>query len=218
MFNIIKKYSYLLAIPIYGAIYLSCFFLVEGRKVEKFHIVHSVVDDMIPFCEIFVIPYFIWFFYVAATVIVIGLSDRADFLNIAVYLATGMTLFIIISFIYPNAHELRPTVFSRNNIFVSMVKALYETDTPTNLLPSIHVYNSIACHIGITKCKLFKNNKIVKNISFITATLIIISTMFIKQHSFVDVVLGFLFAIALFPFSYKINWENFIFKTENSCE
>ncbi len=212
MMELLKKYGYLLSIPIYGAIYLSCFFIVESRNVSKFFIVHMPLDDMIPFCEVFVIPYFIWFFYVAVTVLVIGISDRADFFKLAAYLVAGMTLFIIVSFIFPNAHELRPETFERDNMFVNMVKALYNTDTPTNLLPSIHVYNSIVCHVGIANCKLFKNNRAVKIISFIICMLIILSTMFIKQHSVVDVILGFVFAVVFYPVTFKVDWEKLLCK------
>ena len=35
-------------------------------------------------------------------------------------------------------------------MFTDMVKVLYKTDTPTNVLPSIHVFNSIGAGIAST--------------------------------------------------------------------
>lgn len=55
-----------------------------------------------------------------------------------------MTIFLIVSYAYPNAQHLRPVEFPRDNIFTDVVRWLYKTDTPTNILPSIHVFNSLA--------------------------------------------------------------------------
>ena len=36
--------------------------------------------------------------------------------------------------------NLRPVTFERDNIFIRLVQFVYKNDTPTNVLPSIHVY------------------------------------------------------------------------------
>ena len=46
---------------IYGILYLLTFFALENRGVQKIYMVHSELDNLIPFCEYFVIPYFGWF-------------------------------------------------------------------------------------------------------------------------------------------------------------
>ena len=73
-----------------------------------------------------------------------------------------MTVFLIVSYVYPNAQHLRPTEFPRDNIFTDMVKWLYSTDTPTNILPSIHVFNSLAIHMSLTNCEALRDKKIGK--------------------------------------------------------
>ena len=48
----------------YIFIYLPWFFAMEHLVTDatpNLHIMHSFVDDMIPFCEWFVIPYLIWY-------------------------------------------------------------------------------------------------------------------------------------------------------------
>ena len=71
----------------------------------------------------------------------------------------GMTVFLIVSYVYPNAQHIRPTEFPRDNIFTDIVKWLYSTDTPTNILPSIHVFNSLAIHMSLTNCETLRNKK-----------------------------------------------------------
>ena len=103
---------------------------------------------------------------------------------------TGMTIFLIVSYVYPNAQHLRPAEFPRNNLFTSIVKWLYKTDTPTNILPSIHVFNSLAVHMSLTNCEALRNRKGIRIASLTLTTLIIMSTMLLKQHSVIDVCMG----------------------------
>ena len=44
------------------------FIYIEKRDVPSYHVIHTVFDDMIPFCEVFVIPYLLWFPYMIGTV------------------------------------------------------------------------------------------------------------------------------------------------------
>lgn len=66
---------------------------------------------------------------------------------------SGMTIFLIICTVFPNGLNLRPEVFTRDNFCIELVKRIYQTDTPTNVLPSLHVYNSICCYIAISHCE-----------------------------------------------------------------
>ena len=117
----------------------------------------------------------------------------------------GMTVFLIVSYVYPNAQHIRPTEFPRDNIFTDIVKWLYSTDTPTNILPSIHVFNSLAIHMSLTNCETLRNKKFIKAASFTLTALIIMSTMFLKQHSVIDVCMGA--TLALFGFWFFIREE-----------
>jgi hypothetical protein len=159
---------------------------------SHFHVVHTRLDDLIPFCEFFVIPYFLWFGYVAWAFIYFGFRNRNDFYRLCAFLFTGMTVFLIISTVYPNGHYLRPEVFARDNIFTRLCVFLYQTDTATNLFPSIHVYNSVGVHLAVVNSERFRYDKRAKRISFVLMFSIILSTMFIKQHSTFDVITALL--------------------------
>ena len=69
MLSKIKKYRHGFIIAIYFVAYLILFGYLEQRPVRAYHVVHTVFDDMIPFCEIFIIPYLLWFPYVVITVV-----------------------------------------------------------------------------------------------------------------------------------------------------
>ena len=77
-----------------------------------FHLIHSKIDDKIPFIKEFIIPYYLWFAYIAIAVVLFYIYDIENFKKLAVYLATGMTMFLVVSYIYPNVLNLRPEVIS----------------------------------------------------------------------------------------------------------
>ena len=139
----LKKYKHTLIIPIYGIFYMLAFGYVEQRKVP-INIIHMKIDDYIPFCEYFIIPYLLWFAYVAVTVFYFAFinKNKQEYWQFILTLGIGMTLFIVVSLIYPNGQNLRPEL-TGDGIFIQLVQYLYTIDTPTNILPSIHVFNSI---------------------------------------------------------------------------
>ena len=62
------RYHHALPLILYGIIYLSWFAHLERTVTKNYRVIHMGIDDYIPFCEVFVIPYFLWFIYVAAVI------------------------------------------------------------------------------------------------------------------------------------------------------
>lgn len=188
----LKKYRHGFWMAGYAAVYLILFYFLEHRQVGTYHIIHSFLDDKIPFCEYFVIPYLLWFPYqfLAILFFIFRNPNRREYYRLAGMLCMGMTLFLIVSFLYPNGHHLRPDTFARDNLFVHLVQLLYAADTPTNILPSIHVYNSLTVHMAICNCQALQRYRFVRAASFVLTLSIVLSTMFLKQHSVVDVISG----------------------------
>ena len=199
-----QKYKHGLLL-LYFLIYFPWFRWLEQSVTNRFHIIHMTIDDFIPFIEYFIVPYLLWFAYVAAAFVYFLFKNKEEFCRLCVFLFVGMTVFLIISTVYPNGHYLRPTVFEHDNIFVDMVRLLYQADTPTNLFPSIHVYNSIGVNIAIWHCEDFKQKKWLHIGSFVLMISIILSTMFLKQHSVFDVITGIVFAVFMYPLVYSKN-------------
>lgn len=130
-------------------------------------------------------------------------KNKEDYYRTCIFLFTGMTIFLIVSTLWPNGQHLRPAVMPRDNIFTRMVAALYRTDTPTNLWPSIHVYNSLGAHFAIIRSKCFEKKKGIRIGSLILAVSIIMATMFIKQHSVFDVLTAFVMAAVMYTLVYR---------------
>ena len=192
---------------LYALIYIPWFCWLE-EKVNinsNFHVIHMALDDYIPFCEFFVIPYYLWFIYMAVGIIFIAFTDGKLCWRLGIFLITGMTVFLFISTVYPNGQLLRPDTFARDNIFVHIVQKLYASDTPTNLFPSIHVYNSLAIYFGLAHSKKLQNKKWIKNAALVLTICIILSTMFLKQHSVFDVVTGTVLAVFMYSLVYNTN-------------
>ena len=191
--KVLKKIWWRLLFASYALVYLPWFFFLESKITMDYpgiHIINGPLDDLIPFCEIFIIPYFLWFIYIfAACVFMVLKSDNQEFIRFALSLIIGMSLCMFICMIYPNGLILRPD-YIPDNIFGRMVAGLYTTDTSTNVFPSIHVYNSIAVHIALSKCKVLSNHKAITGSSLILCILICMSTVFLKQHSLYDVAGG----------------------------
>ncbi len=201
--NFYLKYKHAIPLLVYAIIYLSWFIYIEKKITSNYQVIHVALDDHIPFLEIFVIPYFLWFAYVAAAVLYLFFKEKDNYTRACVFIFTGMTIFLIISTLFPNGQHLRPRIMPRENIFTYLIAYLYRTDTPTNLWPSIHVYNSLGAHFAIVKSSYFKDKNWVKRGSLLLSISIILSTVFIKQHSVFDVVTAFIMAAVMYGIVYK---------------
>lgn len=184
---------------------MTVFAYLEQKIQHNYHIVHMFIDDFIPFCEYFIVPYLLWFPFLAATLIyfIFFNKDKQEYYQYMKNLCMGMTIFLAVSYLYPNGHQLRPEFFTRDNVCIDLVKMLYSTDTATNILPSIHVFNSLAAYMAISRCRSLNQCAWVKRGTLLLVASIILSTMFLKQHSVVDVVLGAAMAGMGYVFFYQ---------------
>lgn len=205
MKKFIVRYKHASIAIVYLTIYLLWFFYLEQTVKRPSNLIHMKVDDSIPFCEAFVVPYILWFVYVSLTVIYLVFTNKREYYRCCAFLFTGMTVFLVVSTLWPNGHHLRPYIMPRDNIFTDMVKALYLSDTPTNLWPSIHVYNSIGAHIAIAKNRTLGKNKAIHISSLLLCISIILSTVFIKQHSVFDVITAFIMAAVMYLIVYSFD-------------
>lgn len=203
----LKRYSHAWIILGYMLIYTPWFMFLEHTVKSSYHIIHMAADDIIPFNEYFIVPYFMWFFYVAATIVYFLFTNKHEYKKLCAFLITGMTVFLIISTLYPNGDTLRPSVFPRNNLFTRMVIHLYHTDTATNIFPSVHVFNSLGCYFAISNSERLSKKKFILIPSFILTLSIILSTMFLKQHSVFDVITAFILATVMYFLVYVIDYR-----------
>ena len=189
MKTFLQKYKHAFVL-LYALIYLPWFCWLESRANQPYHVIYIGLDAKIPFIEYFIIPYLLWFVYVAVVFLYMFFQDRKEFYQYCLFLFTGMTLFLIVSTVYPNGHLLRPSEFERENLFTLAVQLLYQADTATNIFPSIHVYNSIAAHMAVIHNEGLRKKPLIRYGSFVLMVSIILSTVFLKQHSVLDLIAG----------------------------
>lgn len=103
------------------------------------------------------------------------------------FIIIAYTVTFIVYLVYPTCQNLRPDSFASDNVLTRIMQAYYEYDTNTNVCPSMHVIGSIAAMAGGLHTRTLQ--KTPWRIYFIvTAILISISTVFVKQHSALDIV------------------------------
>ena len=158
------------------------------------------LDDLIPFCKYAVIPYLAWFIWIPFTLFyLLWKAPRADFWRLCLPLFAGMTIALAVYVILPNGLDLRPYRIYGSDIFARIVRLLYSTDTATNVCPSIHVFNSVTLMMAYYRSRIFEEprRRWMRPASAVLCLSIIASTVLLKQHSCIDVVMGILLAMAV---------------------
>ena len=185
--------------------WMMVFSLLERITVPQYFL-YTWFDDIIPFVEIMIVPYLFWYLYIIFAFVFLGFTDVDIFKKTCAFVFIGMAVCYVAYFLFPNGQNLRPVIIE-NDIFSCIIKYIYLMDTPTNSAPSIHVINTLAIHIGLINSKSVSTIKGLKGISFVTAILIILSTMMVKQHSLIDVIYGLLVSLILYVAIYNNTYK-----------
>lgn len=165
--------------------YFVLYFLTETFiPAENCYPVHSVLDDLLPFHEAFVIPYVFWYLLIVISLVYFALYNTDSFKKLQTYIIVTQVLAMTVYILFPTRQDLRPTVFPRDNFLTDIVRFLYYFDTNTGVCPSLHV----AYSLGIASVWVReKGVSIFWKIFVVVAVLLIcLSTAMIKQHSVVD--------------------------------
>ena len=184
----------------YLVFYLSVFHWLEANIAVPEVWVHCRLDDLIPFCKYAVIPYFAWFVWIPFTLFyLLWKAPRADFWRLCLPLFAGMTIALAVYVVVPNGLDLRPYRVYGSDFFARTVRWLYATDTATNVCPSIHVFNSVTLMMAYYRSRIFDEprHRWMRPAAAVLCVSIIASTVLLKQHSCIDVVLGILLALVL---------------------
>jgi membrane-associated phospholipid phosphatase len=199
--NLLKKYGHIWVLG-YALIYLPWFHYLEVNVKGDYAIMHVTLDDLIPFNEYFVVPYVLWFVYMFAAFWYFFFTSKQEFYRMCTFLIAGMTISLLICTFFPNGTDLRVEVDPKKNIFCWLVNFIHRADTATNVFPSIHAYNSIGVHSAVINSQSLKKKKIVRRTSFLLMITICLSTVFLKQHSVVDVLGATILSLFMYSLVY----------------
>ena len=187
MKELIKK-RHLIPIAVWFVIYMGLFGFLEIVPPKDVHLIHCALDDRIPNMAVFIYPYVSWFPYivVCAALAIKNLDDR-QFEKAVLVLTTGMNIFLFISYVWPTGLDFRESiVYDLHTLSGNLLKFVQTVDTPKSVFPSMHVYVTL-----VLQYTLEMQKKLVPAwgiwVGRVLAVLIVLSTMFTKQHSAVDV-------------------------------
>lgn len=191
-------------------VYFALYFLTENLiPVENCYPVHGYLDDIIPFCEYFVIPYVGWYLLIVFSLLYFALYNPKNFANLQKYIIITQLVAMAIYIIFPTRQDLRPTELPNDNFCSFILGIIYDFDTNTGVCPSLHV----AYSLGIASVWLKEKSAkpLTKILIVIFVVLICVSVAFVKQHSVVDIYaaipLGILAEVLVFWKYYKIEYK-----------
>ena len=163
-------------------VYLVLYLLTERLiPAEDCTSIHIPLDDWIPFCEWFLIPYVLWYPMIVFSLGYFLLYRIDAFRRLQTAFILIQVTASLIYILYPSRQDLRPVIFPRDNLLTQGVALLYRVDTNTGVCPSLHVALSIAMASAWLKERQVP--RLWKGALVALAMLICLSTMFIKQHS-----------------------------------
>jgi hypothetical protein len=150
---------------------------------------NTIID--VPFIKYFIYPYNIWYPFVILSSFLIYKYNNIKFKPFIISMILVSILAEITFFIYPT-EVIRPEV-TVNDFTTWLIDFTYKSDTPAvHCLPSVHcLFTFISTYYVL----ISKNIKSYKKITLsIVAILIVLSTIFIKQHIVEDIFLALIYA------------------------
>jgi membrane-associated phospholipid phosphatase len=184
---------WLLILPVINVNYIIANTLSKSGKSLSL-----LLDKEIPFVSLFVFPYVYWYIYIVLGLIFILSKDRKRYLRTLIAIYSGMCICYIFYYLYPV--EISRPVIANNTIPNRLVNLIYKNDRPVNCFPSIHVLNTYII-MRFTKIKYSKSWFYYTNM---IGVLIILSTLFIKQHFILDGIVAIILAEVVILIAKKI--------------
>jgi hypothetical protein len=204
----IQKVPYLLFLLVFPALAIVYSFL-NNRSHKAFDISTSV-DQVIPFLSFFIIPYIFWYVYIFIFLLYFLYKDTKVYLRTVLLIVVAELICFVIYFFFQTTVS-RPIILGDTFLEV-LVQWIYENDRPYNCFPSIHVLTTFAVMLASLH---IKNKHLITNLCIhVSGSLIIISTLFVKQHVILDMV-GSMFLVT---FLYGITFELLIFRLGEKSE
>ena len=188
---------------LYWPLFSLVFQLLEHRQGVEWIAVRSRFDGMIPFCEYFIIPYYFWFVYLVWMLVYTFFFDIPSFKKYMTFIIISYSLTCLIYVIIPTEQNLRIDLSERSNVFEDLVWQLQTSiDNNKNVCPSLHVTGSFA--VLFTAWNSERYRSVFWRAVFIAITVLIsASTVFLKQHSIIDIAAAVGLCFAIYPFVFR---------------
>ena len=162
-------------------------------------------DNKIPFIKYFVIPYYTWYILIVFSFLYIYIRSQDEFYDFVACMTITMLTALLVYICFQTT-VIRPEIVG-DDIFSNLIRSIYSADKPINCCPSLHVSITLVCSMWINRVS---KNKYLKIGVFFLGTLIILSTLFIKQHIVIDVFVSFIQVFLVKQIVYSVKESSFI--------
>ena len=186
--------------------YFVLYFLTENLiPLEKCHPMHMFLDDMIPFCEYFSVFYCFWYALIFGSLLYYFFYEPDNFRRLQTFIMVTQAIGMLCYILYPTRQDLRPDFFVRDNFFTDVMAYIYSFDTSTGVCPSLHVGYSLGILSVAWKRKASPSWW--KGLVLFLVIMISLSTLYVKQHSAVDVLWALPTGLAAEWFVFRGYWK-----------
>ncbi len=183
-------------------IFQSVLYALSKLFCDTPHLIGGTIDEMIPFALAFIIPYVFWYLMLFIIPYMMYKKDKTNFYKYIITTTITVVIANIIFIIYPTIVN-RPEL-NGNDILTLITKFIYWIDTPAlNCFPSLHCGFSMLFILHI--CTSKKQSIPFRVFTLVASVLVMVSTLLIKQHVFIDLISGDIIATMVFI---VINYEN----------
>ncbi|MGB4590572.1 MAG: phosphatase PAP2 family protein [Clostridiaceae bacterium] len=174
---------------------------VTNRPIGVVHILALPFEDNIPLIKEFIVLYHATYPFMVINVILFLLLNQVLFLESAISITLG-NVFSFFTYLIYQTEVPRPEIFGYD-LFSEMLRITYRLDRPFNGFPSQHVLTTTIILIAILRSKY---NKRYQLFSIVLCAMILLSTVFVKQHTLLDVFGGVVYGSASYIIvAYVIN-------------
>ncbi len=211
-------------VPVYGWVFGIVYFILQYAMYRLADLLSRVfgtinwafmpkipfIDDKIPVISFFVIFYLFSYVFWICGPIIASLTEKRNFINYIIGLSAayiiGFLIFLFMPTYMDRAAEGIMAYAERPGLFNALLKIVYGADGGNlafNLFPSYHCLISLYCYLGIRK-----RNEVSKGVriySLVMTILICMSTVFTKQHYFIDIIGGLAISIICYAVVQKLD-------------
>ncbi|WP_425806604.1 phosphatase PAP2 family protein [Desulfitobacterium sp. Sab5] len=154
----------------------------------------TVLDQHIPFIKYFIAPYLAWYFLMFVVLAWFMKHDYELYIQSIFSICVGLLLSFMVYAVFQTTVP-RPVILGQD-LFSRLTRFMYGMDNPYNAFPSIHVMTAYIIFIASSKAKGYGKKAMLASQTL--SVLVILSTVFLKQHTLMDVFGGILLGGSLF--------------------
>lgn len=178
-------------------ILFSLYLPIDTPSATAYHF-KTTIDNFIPLITFFIVIYISYFLMLFFSLIYLISLKTPRYLNLTLLaIAIACIIAYIFYWFFQNYID-RPAIIAQS-IFDSVYLWINSQVAPYNAFPSLHVAISTICFISFQKIKSHYTKPIL-----IWVILIILSTVFTKQHYFLDVLGGLFLGYLSFHLAEKV--------------